>query len=512
MGRHQPVYVESMDSVRMPWKEDIDLEPAETGVRKAAEIHCFVEVLTALALGREVAVPQSYALDSHVLHTVARMFVTARDDAGGSGRSAKQERSRRTQCLFRLYLHGHRSFDDAVSAMLRRTADPVNPFLSSLLPELNEPAEHGLDPEETHRHATSLRQLLDDSVPWLGDERRQDLELIGAEFRRFPPQVARPAPGLTGLKDLLQVFVRQPYPSADRDELRREVRDDLRRAIQLLDPASGSGASGSRFTQRSRLRLPAPWPDDPRARTPEEIVGGREQLELVTEFVDTLYNAVVAKSFGRYVPAVFSTDAAIGDRRLAARAVAEELALALLGTPPADRSSDDEGQPVPQYEVRSHDGVAGGRATSVLTELEEAVTTNGLRALLTERADERSRFRRNLLTVQRAQAEGRAAEARARLEAHLDHVARLLSSDTVSAAAWVTGSAFQIGLTAAGAAGPTAMGIYCHIPNAFQILAPTVGTVAPALIGALPAVERRRRTRRWAHALGTVVTMEGLGT
>src|SRR3954447_12599307 len=95
-------YLESLDSVRTGPGSGVSAEDA-----RLAELQTFLEVLMALALGREIVVPQSYAFDSGAFLHVAHRVLTARPESS-------------TDRPFRPHLFGPgiRVFDDAVRAML----------------------------------------------------------------------------------------------------------------------------------------------------------------------------------------------------------------------------------------------------------------------------------------------------------------------------------------------------------------------------------------------------------
>ncbi|GLW53330.1 hypothetical protein [Kitasatospora phosalacinea] len=493
-GTTQYQYLESLDSTRIlrPRPGEPDGEYAEE-----AHLQVFTEVLMTLALGRTVVVPQSYAFDSYAFLRVATDVLRARTGAAADHHP------------FRVHLHGARSYREAVDQMLARarTADPAQPFLSRLLPELNDPAAHDLDPGELHEHAADFERLR--RAPWLDDERAAGLRLIADEFD-WPPVDARPPARTYRLGELVVGAADPSSPmgrsAANLPEQQRDVHAALAAAIRLL----GTDRPES-FDNRSRLRLPLPWPGDPDGRSPAQIIGDPETLALLVEFVDTLYNVIVVDSIG-VADATLSTDLALDEHRLTGRAVAQELALAQYRSrthptawlPPAPAAEGTP--PLFRIELDAAAALTDDQARARLAAL-RANATDAVAALLRARAEPRARspFWRGVDAL-RAAEDQRAA--RAALDAHLAHVATLVGSGV--AVSTRGGSLVEMALTAAGAVGPALATEAWHLPGLLSYSATAVGAVGSLVYGKTKqAAAGRRRTRGTACALGRVVDVRG---
>lgn len=496
-------YLESLDSVRMPWPGPTDISDSERQRRDDHELQVFVEVLMTLALGRDVVVPQSYAFDSTGFLSVARTVLQVRN------RAAINEHP------FRIHLFRADSFEDAIASMLSRAFDENRPFLSSLLPELHKPEQYGLDPSDVRWQSESLDRLLNSD--WIGVDRAQALDDIRAEFRGLPRVRANPLAAPLGLGELLASTIEETSPmgraAQSLPEPFREVHAELVNAIRRLDPTRSQA-----FNERSRLRIRDPWPNDPGRRTPEEIVGSKSTLDLVIEFVDTLYNAIVADSIG-IAPVTFSTDVAVGDRVLISRAIAQEFALAQYRSgaqqaawlPRQDVSRGESGEH-PLFEVRlnSQAAVMENQTRGQLSNLRDSAV-DAIAALLDARAQRggsgraRSPFWKGLDKL--AAAEDAAAAQKA-LDAHLSCVASILGGH--GGAGPVGKFGVQVFLTGSGAAGPAIAAALWQFPGILEFPAIAIGAVAPTVTEkGVQSVRRWQGTRRRAHALGRVVDVRG---
>ncbi|WP_033214352.1 hypothetical protein [Kitasatospora phosalacinea] len=487
-------YLESLDSSRT-----LRPRPGQPAGEYAEEAHLqvFTEVLMTLALGRTVVVPQSYAFDSYAFLRVATDVLRARTDAAASDHP------------FRVHLHGARSYREAVDRILARarTADPAQPFLSHLLPELNDPAAHDLDPGELHEQAADFERLR--RAPWLDDERAAGLRLIADEFD-WPPVDAKPPAHAYRLGELVVGAADPSSPmgrsAAQLPEHHRDVHAALAATIRRLGTDRPE-----HFDNRSRLRLPLPWPGDPDGRTPAQIIDDPETLALLVEFVDTLYNVIVVDSVG-VADATLSTSLALDEHRLAGRAVAQELALAQYRSrarptawlPPAPAA--DGTPPLFRIEVDAAAALTDEQARTRLAAL-RANATDAVAALLRARAEPRDRspFWRGVEALRTAEDQ---RAARAALDAHLVRVAGIIGSRAEVSTRG--GSLVEMVLTAAGAIGPTLATEAWHLPGLLSYSATAAGAVGSLLYGRTKqSVSGRRRTRRTACALGRVVDVRG---
>lgn len=495
-------YLESLDSVRMPWPGPTGISDSERQRRDDHELQVFIEVLMTLALGRDVVVPQSYAFDSTGFLSVAHTVLQARNA------TAINEHP------FRLHLFRANSFEDAATSILGRAFDKDHPFFSSLLPELHKPEQYGLDPHHVRWQSESFDRLLNSD--WIGDIRAQALNEIRTEFRGLPRVRANPPAAPLGLGELLTSTIEETSPmgraAQSLPERFREVHAELVTAIRRLDPTR-SGA----FNERSRLRIPDPWPDDPDRRTPEEIVGSKSTLNLVIEFVDTLHNMIVADSIG-IAPATFSTDVSVGDRILISRAIAQELAIAQYRSaayrpawlPHQDASAGESEEPLFEVRLNSQATVTESRTLGQLSNLRDNAV-DAIAALLDARAQRggsgraRSPFWKG---VDKLAAAENATAARKALDAHLACVASILGGQ--GDAGLVGKFGVQVFLTGSGATGPAIAAALWQFPSALEFSAIAIGALAPTM--AKEGVQSARRwqgTRRRAHALGRVVDVRG---
>ncbi|MFD0517878.1 hypothetical protein [Paractinoplanes durhamensis] len=437
-----------MDSVRQPFRDPT----ADDDIRTIAELQLFSEILVTIILGREIVVPQSYAFDSYGFHRVARTFLNARDVADADADHP-----------FRPHLFGPgvRSFDDAVTNILTRARDAR--FLSSAFPELGEhPAEAG--------DRLDAGWLL--SRPWLDDDRRAAFNIVRREFAELGPVAARPRPDSPTLPGLLRAFVARPAEG--------DVHDRLLRSIKALGPE---------LNERSSLRLPGPWRD---GKTAAEVAGGDDRLDEVIEFVDTLYNAVVAGSIG-IATTTMSTELETDDQRLTARRIAQSLAVTEYqlgeGTAPTAPATT-------MFEVR-----AEGPVHAELRRLYESAG-QGLPALFAERGADRrkSPFWKGVTAINTA-TDAKAAQKA--LEKHLTHVAGLLGKTTKLG---LHNRIIEFGLGLSVAGGSAWVGSAFSMPVTAQIAMTIGGETLPAGLGFLATrLTGQKGTRRLAAALMQVV-------
>jgi hypothetical protein len=395
-------YLESLDSVRAPWPGD--------GARGPHDVLVLLEVLVVLALGRDLVVPQAYALDSYSFLTVASRILRARD------------RIRADDHPFRLHLYGVDSYGEAVGAMLGRVGKLERPFFSSLFPELQDPAGHGLDPAVVARQASTLDRLL--SSDWIGDERAEGVELIYREFSRRPRAAAHPTRTVVTVEDVLRDVVDERTAvvleaRSHRGRAHREVWQVLRKAITELDPYRRGT-----FDQRSRLRQTTAWFGDRDGRAAGDVVGGHEQLELVIEFVDTLYNRQITDSIGDIAQATFTTTTAqLDDHKLFRLAIAQDLALGCYSyrSAPGPQTMLRVSGAGPEFQIRTDAVETNDAVHNSIQGLLDSLD-DGLGALLEARSHRgvdgraRSRFWRGLDAWEGAAAAGdvKAARRRAR--------------------------------------------------------------------------------------------------
>jgi hypothetical protein len=461
-------YLESLDPVRTGPGSGVSAEDART-----AELQTFLEVLRALALGREIVVPQSFAFDSRAFLRVAHRVLNARPKES-------------TDRPFRPHLFGEgiSDFDDAVRSMLLRVHDPVRPFHSSLYPSLR-----GLTRGEIERVLEDLDTRL---VRVTGDEYVDALGAVLAEFRRTTPyEVPTPGAGLrldTALRELVDPRSTLSFHAEGLLGAQRDTYHRLRSAVRLLDPTRPAA-----FSQRSGLRLDQPWPNDPQQRTAKAIVG--DDLPLVVEFVDTLYNRVIADSMGRPLT-LYSTAPTADDALLEARYLAQELAL---GRPPLI-AADEETEMPPFFQVvqRTHDSGPDERLGRDLDAMLDQ-GSEALQPLMGARSRRSDRFWRTLGDVQDAVAARDPSAYDKAMDRHLAYVGKLLVGQVDIGWRAEAGIflAVQAGKQSAEATEPPG------VPS--WALDTALWAVERTSTKAFKAAGKRRARRRISSALGSVV-------
>lgn len=308
------VFLESMDSVRMPWNG-----PQETS---AQVVQLYADVLMTLLIGRDVAVPLPYCIDSLAFQTVAATVLTARDEEF-NGKSKPKPHP------FRVNLFDQTSFAAALSNTLRRIdgAGVGPPLVSSLFPDLGS-AERGTatrfaDQIDQTRKITKLRNFLD-------DQRAAYLRPVWKEFRDAERGDALTIPRSTHQLVNLSTAValvaeagvgrgrgaKRKAPSSS--EVEAQLRESLNR---LRHTALQSGVDA--FASRSPIHSDAPWPG---SSASAKSILGTDNYGLVVEFVDTYYNALLAATLGDG-PVSFSTPTRLGVSRSAHLGEAQEIAL-----------------------------------------------------------------------------------------------------------------------------------------------------------------------------------------
>lgn len=496
--RHQFQYLQSLDSVRMPYPGRHQETDRQQALRRLHELQVFLEVVLALALGRQVAVPQSYAFDSFSFLRIARRILEIRDRVPTA----------RHVHPFRLHLIGDAyTFDDAINSMLARAHRGT--FVSQILPELADPVGYDLDPVELRRSTRDVDALM--QRPWLDGERSEALRVVRSAFRDIPAVPARPA-SLIPLRQMISNFIHPStgpgWPPAD--QRLAEVHGDLLDALRRLGP----------FDSRSGLRAAAPWPGGD-GWTVSELLGA-EQAALVVEFVDTLYNLVVNDSIG-VAAGTFTTTLGLGNDSLLDRLAAQRLGHAfyqwLMATVPVARPTHllpvGTGD-TPLFDIEL-DSIVMATDPAARRPVERllAGADNALGALFEQLAADgrhgrRSRFWVSQQRMVKALASGDRTAAEAALGKHLSRVARILGAR--SADIKVIGDRIGLALNIMNDAGAIEGTATTYVP---------MGAVLDRLVGSLPAgsailhtalavgglAVRRHRARRLAHAMGTAVTL-----
>jgi hypothetical protein len=460
-------YLESLDSVRTVPAGGDSTEDA-----RIAELQTFLEVLTALALGREIVVPQSYAFDSGAFLTVAEIVLNARQQASPESKDRP----------FRPHLHTVSTFDAALRSMIGRVRDEQRPFHSSLHPRLNR-----MSPSEL----TDLLDDLDGLTQLVGDDYAGPLAQVRREFSLTPAHEVYGTPTGLRLATFLRDFV-TPTSAVSRqaDGLRGGQRDVHRRLVTALRKLTPEEPAA--FGQRSRLRQDVRWPNDP-GRTAEQIVG-TDDIGLVREFVDTLYNREIVDSMGTPL-ALYSTDASPDPDAREARLLAQEFAL---GRPPLLADDHDELPPYFRIEQLQQGSRRSGKLGRDVEELFDR-GSKGLVPLMAARADRRGDFWRRIGAIEEAAASGDRQAYEERLDAHLRVVTKEIGS--VVRFTWRSDLGVDAGVTL----GEGLVGLF-NPAGVVGLMLSAGAFVAPyAIKGGVKAGRGRGSRRRLTAALSSVV-------
>ena len=488
-------YLESLDSVSSPWIGPGDLS-GSPDLNSARHLQIFAEVLMALALGRTVVVPQSYAFDSWGFLNVASRMLAARPVAGELDHP------------FALHLFGAETFDQAIQQMLRKVRDPTKPFLSSLMPEMSDPARKH-EPVPADAEALLQSEWLADGA---GSRRADALQSVRTEFSGRPPVPARPRPGNLSLGQAIATFTQQPIINTGQGlgVLARTVHQDLVEALLRLDPSRPLA-----FNLRSRLRTGDPWPNDKEGRSPEEIAGGSASVELVIEFVDTVYNAVVARSIG-IAPVTFTTDIARSDRSLAARAIAQSFAVGLMQSAGSGRQSpghsgtDRPEDPQFELKIKAPRRLSEPDVQAEMKKLFDSASGGGVAELLAQRAatgqgpSARAPFWTGLDRYHSALSDGDQLAAQRAMDKHLRTVAHMLGrgADGALDSGWRP-TLILAAESAGGASSPMLAAVTWHLSNPVAATLTAAGATVPIVMQPVAAAARRRKSsRRIFYALG----------
>jgi hypothetical protein len=462
----------------------------------------FADTLIALALGRDVAVPQPYALDSTGFLEVASALIeahTAVRDASG-------------QLPFLVHLYSQRSYRDAVASMLRRMDGVGAPFLSSILQ---------YDIAESQGLATKAAKQIDDGAApeimfQLAGEHAPRLERLWrilAPWEVGHPNILQGSnEGFPNLTETLPDLANANSNVRQLLEARGLTREDdvvrLLRAIEKLHAAGGPGA----FNSRSPVHA-GPWPNDPERRTALQIVGDDHVLHMVRECVDTLYNARLAGTIGVPISA-FSTEVVLTGGRLRRTVRAQDVALAFLDLHqpkkllPAEHGFIDTclggTEKVPTFEILLDSAELNPSPEGQVSPLErlQAKATEAFAALLERRSD--PKFIASHRKLQAALDDRDVDRTFYALDAHTKLVASDLGDlmTVQSGRGWVT-IGWTIGTTVAGAL-PSAATQNWTVTT----LGALAGAVAPLVREQLSRGAERRRI---AEAFGEILNIGIVG-
>ncbi|RKR19516.1 hypothetical protein C8D78_2264 [Arthrobacter oryzae] len=287
-------YLESTDSIRSRW------DPTAVKATGGDEAHAqlFIETLLNIALGRDIAIQQSFAFDSYAFQKVLVDFMAAHDAVAIPATSLDSVET----APIMLHLHNADSFAESVASTLRRmapAAPEVRPFYSSLYPDLH-------DRRELRTIANDVQQgSIDSFTRLLGDVRAplfRDLWTWFGEANRASPDrrikvlEVKPASAAIspGLGAMLSPLLDTSSPFLEALET-RGYRDkpEIDGVIRALRTLQREARTPSPFTDRSLLY--GHWKWHGATESAESLVGS-ESIGLVREVVNTLYNQVTVDS------------------------------------------------------------------------------------------------------------------------------------------------------------------------------------------------------------------------
>lgn len=276
-------YLESLDSVRAPVHRMTDRVPgiSQTQIEQAAAARC--EALVALAFGRDIVIPQSYALDSFACQDLVRTVVAAEHAARLSSEDLVRPRP------VRLHLYNAPRFVDAAASMFSKVNDAS--WTSSLYPDLSG-TDDARDLADTMSKGPAVNPL-----EWIPDW-RSDLFAITWDYFRTAQRgderrVVEPRPSVgTSLEDGVRRFIA-------RESIHGEPISPASRAAHQLARLVELSPDSRPFQGRSRVHSPEPWTGRAGEASAGDIVDDSVLMNQILEVVDTIYNRTVVDSIGR---------------------------------------------------------------------------------------------------------------------------------------------------------------------------------------------------------------------
>ncbi|MDQ0851099.1 AcrR family transcriptional regulator [Arthrobacter sp. B3I9] len=349
----QPVhYLESTDSIRSRW------DPTSVTAVGGREAHAqlFIETLLSIALGRDIAIQQSFAFDSYAFQMVLVDFKAAHDAVAVP--PALLDSVETAPIL--LHLHNVDSFAESVASNLRRMAPNspgVRPFFSSLYPDLHDRQEllaiaddvqHGAIDSFTRLLGDVRAPLFEDLWAWFGGTRRANPDRRIKVLEVKPPAEEAPpslgamlSPLLDPSSPLLHALKKRGY---------WDKQEEIRQVIEALQTLHREAGTPSPFADRSLLY--GHWNWHGATESAESLVGSKA-IGLVREVISTLYNQVTVDSMS-LDSASFSTPMSrpgIAEQELAAQQLALWSRGAAMGHDPWSAAVGDSANAAPDLEV-----------------------------------------------------------------------------------------------------------------------------------------------------------------
>lgn len=340
-------YLESLDAVQQ--------RPDSGGLAPRDRLRLIAETVTTLAMGQDIVVPQPYAVGSLGFMYVAHCIFTAQDNA-----DVPEE-----DHPIRINFYDAASYTAAMADMLRRIDDRGDgpAIVSSLFPELHHFQGHEASARARRLEASLNGQVL---VHGLHDYRSKLVPEVWAKLRdvdnshpmAVPTQPTNPVPPLQNIVNAaIQTVTRGSRFIGQLDEDERQKALELAEALATLRRVGNGSPVGDKivedvFATRSWVHSTGPWPG---SQTKAADIVGPSALKLVTEFVDSAYNARLAGTVGAHF-ASLSSPVVGTDSEGRELGFAQELAIrfastAPSGSPPPDQAPTTLEQPY-QFAMR----------------------------------------------------------------------------------------------------------------------------------------------------------------
>jgi hypothetical protein len=485
---HSAHYLESLDSVRSGWADLAVGSPEALKSWAAHEVEILFEVLVALAYGRDVIVPATYAFDSLGFLAVAPQVLASRD------RAAESTRTGAVDSPFRPNLLPNERFDEVVARYVR-AADGFT-FVSSAFPEL-----HELTLAEREEVAGSSAQLKQHTSREVGASTSGPFDRAGA-LDQVTRELCAARPALRKdtlrMNDLLRSFAAD---SADIRELAVALGDTSAQTYDFLLAAVRQLIEADHgLNSRSPVHSDLAW-----AKTGglaiEKIADDELLLAALREFMDSLYNAVVFSS----TPAesgLFSTKPSLSSPDSISRLLAQNLAVitGLGATALGSTIAEDETTP-PGFRLSAPDSITA--LSAGVAEAKQGIL-GALDAVFEDRLEPRGDFWPRVDVLNRKLRLG-GMPARDALSEYNEALARRISSHLH--AKTEPGRILTFTTIGFGAVQAVLSG-YQVVPAVFAGTAALVGMAGPHVVLQGSRGKRARADRRWwSESLSTAVNV-----
>ena len=312
-------YLESLDSVRSAASRKHPHRVTKDQGDASAQV--MMEALIALAMGRDIVLPLSFALDSYACQHLVRTIAAAQHAM------APSEDFWDGQALpLRLHLYGVDSLAGAVSNVFNRVAaQGTDTFVTSLYPDLagkNAAKTIGARARKIAKGKSSPSNPLEGNVPGYRDDLFKATWDYFRAARAGDERMVVEAKPVAGPKLSQRISaIADAHRGNDSSDVATAVATSLRRLREASHHArprpDGSEDEQNPFRNRSLLRSKEPWERES-GKSAKQLLGDKVALTLVREVVDTLYHRTIADSIGP-ISASYSTELSAG------RAIVDEL-------------------------------------------------------------------------------------------------------------------------------------------------------------------------------------------